>query len=78
MTPFATTRIQQAGTNECVGILADPFTAVQNAAQINCSSSPAPSPWILHPGIDATPVGSDGHAVLPTAWSQSLGWPGPG
>ena len=47
--PFAVTQIQQAGTNECVGILVDPFTGVQNGAQLNCSSSPAPSPWILLP-----------------------------
>ena len=49
VTPFATTRVQQAGTNECLGIVADPFTSVQYAAQLNCSSSPVPSPWILIP-----------------------------
>lgn len=38
--------IRQSGTNECIGILTDPFTGVQFAAQLNCAAA---STWRLIP-----------------------------
>jgi hypothetical protein len=46
VTAFASTQIRQSGTDECVGILVDPFTGVRNGAQINCASAPL---WTLIP-----------------------------
>lgn len=45
--PFVATRIQQAGTNECIGLLGG---QVITATQQNCSSTQFPPPnWLLLP-----------------------------